>query len=205
MARIGYTIDMKTCLFLLLIVVIVLAAALKLMTRKATDPNQRFAEYQQVLVQLEQAYPNPLSEEDHAAAMERFGRLWSDLSGEQVRAHARSIYAEDVWFNDTVKTLRGGEAVADYLQHTADRVDACTVTFDQVMRAGADTFVRWTMVVLTTGSREEDGMVSCGITHMRFNEQGQVVLHQDFWDPAGGLYEHIPGVRWVIQQVRARL
>ena len=31
------------------------------------------------------------------------------------------------------------------------------------------------------------------------------VLHQDFWDPATGIYEHLPLVGNAIRQIKARL
>ena len=44
-----------------------------------------------------------------------------------------------------------------------------------------------------------------GMSHIRFNAKGQVVLHQDFWDSASGLYEHIPVLGSLIRGVKNRL
>ena len=40
-----------------------------------------------------------------------------------------------------------------------------------------------------------------GISHLRFDTEGKIILHKDFWDAAGGLYEDLPvlggGMRWI--------
>ena len=46
---------------------------------------------------------------------------------------------------------------------------------------------------------------SFGMTHLRFNEQGQIVLHQDYWDAAGGFYEHLPLLGSSIRSIRSNL
>jgi hypothetical protein len=47
-----------------------------------------------------------------------------------------------------------------------------------------------------------------GVTHIRFNAQGEVVLHQDFWDSGLGFYSHIPvlgaGVRAIGRRFAAK-
>jgi hypothetical protein len=43
------------------------------------------------------------------------------------------------------------------------------------------------------------------VTLLRFDRAGRVVLHQDFWDPAAGFYEHLPVLgpvlRWIKSQI----
>ena len=44
-----------------------------------------------------------------------------------------------------------------------------------------------------------------GISRIRINPTGQVILHQDYWDSGGNLFEHIPVVGWLIRRIKARL
>ena len=46
---------------------------------------------------------------------------------------------------------------------------------------------------------------SIGMSHIRFNSAGLVILHQDYWDSGGNLFEHIPVVGWLIRRIKARL
>ena len=43
------------------------------------------------------------------------------------------------------------------------------------------------------------------MSHIRFGADGKVVLHQDFWDSSGGLFEHVPGLGWMLRKAKARL
>lgn len=46
---------------------------------------------------------------------------------------------------------------------------------------------------------------SVGMSHIRFDADGKVILHQDFWDSTGGLFEHVPGLGWMLRSVKSRL
>ncbi|HMP74379.1 MAG TPA: nuclear transport factor 2 family protein [Kiritimatiellia bacterium] len=195
---------MKTLVILLLLVVVgvgILAA----LSRKVSPPNQRFLEYRATLARLDGEAGEEVPEAVRREGLERFSGMWSVLTEEGVRERIRSVYADDVWFNDTVHTITEVGALEGYLVATANRVVSCEVVIEQVVHEGRDTFVRWWMTVVTPNGGPEDPMISAGMSHLRFNGEGKVVLHQDFWDAAGGLYEHIPGVGWLLRQIRARL
>jgi limonene-1,2-epoxide hydrolase len=135
-------------------------------------------------------------------ALERIRALYADLSEEAVRRSVRDVYAEDVWFNDTLKTVEGVEALEAYLLKTARAVKACRVSFTDVAASGDEYYLRWVMTVeFRKGGKAE----SIGMTHVRFDKDGKVVLHQDYWDSAAGLYEHLPVVGWAIRAVKKRL
>lgn len=196
---------MKAILILLLILAVALPLVVKLISREVPPPRARFEAYRQTLERLDARYPEPPPPAVREAGLARFGAMWSDLTEASVSELGEQVYAEEAWFNDTVKTLAGGESIAAYLLETARRVDACTVSIDHAVHDGADTYIRWTMRFVLKGRTAEDEIMSCGMSHLRFNPEGQVVLHQDFWDPAGGMYEYFPGLGWLIRQVRGRI
>jgi len=37
-----------------------------------------------------------------------------------------------------------------------------------------------------------------GMSQLRFDREGRVLLQQDYWDSAAGVYEHIPGIGGVV-------
>ena len=63
----------------------------------------------------------------------------------------------------------------------------------------------WTMNVRFKKFKKGETVRSIGMSHIRFNSAGQVVLHQDYWDSGGSLFEHIPVVGWLIRRIKARL
>lgn len=39
------------------------------------------------------------------------------------------------------------------------------------------------------------------MTHLRFDAAGRIIVHQDFWDSAEGLYRHFPLIGWLLRQI----
>lgn len=44
-----------------------------------------------------------------------------------------------------------------------------------------------------------------GMSHLRYDADGLVVYHQDYWSAADGLFEHIPVLGWAIAAIKRRL
>lgn len=138
-------------------------------------------------------------------AAERFKAFMSSLSVETVEQQADDIYAQDAYLNDNLKEVRGRDEIRSYLKKSAEGVESIRVTFNDTMSSGINWYFRWTMAVRFKSLRDGATVVTSGMTHVRFNDAGLVVLHRDFWDSATGLYEHVPGLGLAIRFVKRRL
>jgi len=121
-----------------------------------------------------------------------FSALYSDLSEENVRKRVRDTYAPEAWFNDTIATEVGIDAVERYLLKTARGAESIKATVQDVAVSGPDCYVRWSMEVRTRNLAGGEPTVTEGVSQLRFDEQGRIILHQDFWNPAAGIYQHLP-------------
>lgn len=193
--------------FLLFVSVPVSAvAALALLLASCQSPNlskQRVAEFQSAA-----AATGPGPAPGSAAEKEAIARVkdfLSDLSVENVRANTSRVYAKDAYFNDTLKTLRGADEIEAYLLHTAETVEGITVEFDDVARSGSDFYFRWRMDFQAPKLRRGETIRTIGITQVRFDSEGRVVLHQDYWDSMAGLFEHLPVTNQMAGLVRGKL
>lgn len=140
-----------------------------------------------------------------AAWVEDFIKAYGDFKGERLRERIREIYAPRFYFNDTLRSVEERDDLAQYLGHTAQRLESMKLTIQDRQVSGNDAYLRWTMrTQFSVGWRSTD-TTTLGMTHLRFNEQGQVVLHQDFWDSRQGVFEHIPVLGGTIEWVRKRL
>jgi len=122
----------------------------------------------------------------------RFSGLYGDLSVSNVTANVRSVYAPEAWFNDTIATEVGLEAIEKYLLKTAEGAEKVSAKINDVAVSGSDCYVRWTMEIRTKNLAGGKPIITEGISQLRFDEQGRVILHQDFWNPASGIYQHLP-------------
>lgn len=143
--------------------------------------------------------------EEELLAVERFQDLLADFKAPGFAQRIPAVYASDVFFNDTLKTVLGAEALQHYLAGSAAALESGKVEFlDWVVREG-NYYFRWKMSLRFKRVARGRTHVSFGMSHVRFDREGKVALHQDFWDSAGGLFEHLPGVGWMIRRVKDRL
>lgn len=130
-----------------------------------------------------------------------FRSLFSNLKADDVREQVRTVYAPDLYFNDTLHTFTSHDALASYLATTGERADQIDVTYLDQWQSGSDIFVRWKMRTVFSVLGKNKDITSFGISHLRLNASGQVILHQDYWDSAEGLLRHLPvsgpAINWI--------
>lgn len=163
--------------------------------------------YQQALQRTDPANIQTIEEgsAEGKAAIDRFIGLYSTLSEENVRARVHEVYAENAYFNDSLKTVQGIDAIEDYLIQSAQAAERVTVQFQDVAESKGNYYFRWIMTISFKNLNQGQPTESMGMSHVRFNQDGKVILHQDYWDSASGLFEYIPVVGWLIRTIKGRL
>jgi hypothetical protein len=121
-----------------------------------------------------------------------------------VEANTAKVYAPDAYLNDTLVTHHGPDEIKKYFLNTADTMTQYQVTVDDTVSSGNDHYVRWTMVFTAPKLNGGKPVESVGMSHVRFNSAGQVVMHQDFWDSGTNIYGQLPVMGGVIESIRRR-
>ncbi len=134
-------------------------------------------------------------------AVAGFAALYADLSPDNVRARVRSVYADNAWFNDTIATETGIDTIEHYLLKTAQGSQSVRATVEDVAVSGSDCYVRWRMEVRTKNLASGRTIATKGMSQLRFDADGKIVFHQDFWNPAAGIYQHLPFLGPAIRHV----
>ncbi len=135
----------------------------------------------------------------------RFQSTFDDLTAENIGSLFQQTYAESLFFNDTLHTFNDRSALVDYMEKTGAGLSESHVIVHQVIRDNTDVYVRWTMEFKTAAAGRDIHSRSIGMTHLRFNDDGEVVLHQDFWDSGHALYAHIPFVGFAVKRARSSM
>ena len=165
------------------------AMASLLLAGCSAGPTNFAAQYHEALT----ARPGvALTPQSAQSAVGGFAGLYGDLSVSNVTANVRDVYAPGAWFNDTIATEVGIEAIEKYLLKTAEGADKVSAKINDIAVSGADCYVRWTMEIRTKNLAGGQPIVTEGVSQLRFDEAGRVILHQDFWNPASGIYQHLP-------------
>ncbi|MFN9409393.1 MAG: nuclear transport factor 2 family protein [Akkermansiaceae bacterium] len=121
-----------------------------------------------------------------------------------VESNTAKVYAADAYLNDTLVTHHGPDEIKTYFLATADTMTKYQVTVDDTVSSGNDHYVRWTMIFTAPKLNAGKPVESVGMSHVRFNSAGQVVMHQDFWDSGTNIYGQLPVMGGVIESIRRR-
>lgn len=143
--------------------------------------------------------------EAEAEAIARFTDLVSDMSPERTANLVPQVYADDVWFHDTLKEVEGADDLAEYFRHSLGGAHSVTARILDVARSGDNVYIRWQMDIRFKKLADGKMTTSTGISHLRFNGDGKIVFHQDHWDSAAGFFQYVPVVGRLIGYVKGRL
>ena len=157
-------------------------------------------EYQSALEPLSQV--TGVSNLEHAQAFEHLFELFADLKNEDLAERVKKTYAKQLYFNDTLHTFTDRTELAQYLKHGADNVEQIKVTFEDVSQSGDNYYLRWLMEMNFKVMGKAIESRSIGISQIRFDENGQIVFHQDFWDNTNGFFAHLPLLGSVMQKIK---
>ena len=139
------------------------------------------------------------------AHVERFKDFLASLTESSIRQRTAEIYAPDAYLNDNLNEVRGAKAIEDHLVESLVGLSAIDVVFHDTACSNGDYYLRWTMSTTFRSLRGGAKVVTSGITHARFDSEGRVALHRDFWDAATGVYEHIPLLGAGIRAIKRRI
>lgn len=137
-------------------------------------------------------------------ALRRFGEFFSDMTEQRVENEVEEVYAADAYLYDTLATHHGIDEIKPYFLATARRAKGVKVEILGLTREGPDHTVKWLMDITWSAFVKGQTTRSYGMSNLRFNAAGQVILHYDFWDSAHAFYIYIPIVGPLIRFIRKK-
>ncbi len=139
-------------------------------------------------------------------AVERFTSFLKNIGSEKyIRENTAKVYARDAYLDDTLTKHRGAADIEAYFVKTSQSMTSAEVTIDDVAKSGPDYYVRWTMIVTAPALAKGEPVHSIGISQVRFDPEGKVAIHQDFWDSGEHFFGKLPVAGGVIGFIRKRL
>ena len=112
-----------------------------------------------------------------------------------------ALYADHAHFCDPFNDVRGRAAVARIFSHMFEQVETPRFKVHSAMCEGDAAWLEWTMHFVMRGRAQS----IVGATRLRFDAQGRVIDHRDYWDAAQELYEKLPLIGFVLRALRRRL
>ncbi|WP_411827181.1 nuclear transport factor 2 family protein [Luteolibacter sp. AS25] len=183
---------------IILLVLLVLAILIPACAPKP-DTAARVSEYREAL-----SVKNG-TEDDNPRAIRNFCNFLQKIGDKKyIEENTSKVYAPDAYLNDTLVTHRGPEEIKAYFLETSETMETYEVTIDDTVSSGQEHYIRWTMIFTAPALNGGKPVESIGISHVRLNPAGQVVMHQDFWDSGTNIYGQLPVLGGMIETIRRR-
>jgi steroid Delta-isomerase len=110
------------------------------------------------------------------------------------------FYAADARFKDPFNDVQGVPAIERVFAHMFDALDEPRFVVHEALADGDQCFLTWEFRFRFKG-RAQPLQTVRGATHLRWDAQGRIELHRDYWDAAEELYEKLPllgpAMRWL--------
>lgn len=129
-------------------------------------------------------------------------RFYEALTPQSVH-NASTVYAENARFIDPFNDVTGCTAIQRVFSHMFNTLDAPRFEVLSTLTEGNQAMLAWQFRFRRQGRLEE--MLVQGVSHLHYDADGRVALHQDHWDPASQLYEQLPVLGSVLRWLRRRL
>ena len=112
------------------------------------------------------------------------------------------LYAPDARFKDPFNEVVGIAAIRRIFAHMFATTEAPRFEVTDCIEQGGQAMLGWTFRFALRGR----ALTVRGVTHLRFDAEGRVTLHRDYWDAAEELYAKLPVVgalmRWLRRQAQ---
>ena len=131
-------------------------------------------------------------------------RFYQAISPESI-ARFPEFYSEDAFFKDPCNEVHGGGAIQRIFSHMFGQVDAPRfVVTEQVVDAGGAMLI-WEFQFRVRRWGKGETQVIRGVSHLRFDAEGKVNYHRDYWDAAEELYMKLPALGMLMRGLRRAL
>jgi steroid delta-isomerase len=133
-------------------------------------------------------------------------RYFETMTPETVREIGR-IYAAGASFRDPFTEVEGSAAIGRIFAHMFERLESPRFVVREQMTDADRAFLVWDLEFRFPGARSPDLQRIHGASHLRFDADGRIAAHRDYWDAAEELYEKLPVLgalmRWLKRRAAA--
>ncbi len=141
----------------------------------------------------------------HEAHVEAVAAFFEKLQAADV-ARLKDFYTADAYFKDPFNEVRGVPAIERIFTHMFEALDQPHFIVTGRVAQGCECFLVWDFRFRFRRFDRVSWQTVRGSSHLRFNPEGRVEFHRDYWDAAEELYEKLPGVgalmRWLKRQAQ---
>ena len=136
--------------------------------------------------------------------MEEFLQMYQDLDKDTLHILA-TVYTENVQFIDPAHEIVGLDKLSGYFAALYQDVTSIRFFFRNALEVKGEGYVQWDMTFIHKKFAGAQPITVAGVTFLRFDEDGKVFYHRDYFDLGAMVYEHVPLLGRLIQSIKGRL
>lgn len=132
-----------------------------------------------------------------------YAATYSTISADDFAEQLSPLFAEDVFFKDPFNQVKGVPAVLLIFKHMFNTLDHAQFDISHSAINGNVGYIHWTFQF---AFKDEIDLKSFeGLSQIRFNSQGLVTEHIDYWDAGEVVYSKVPVLGWLVRFVAKKL
>ena len=147
----------------------------------------------------------PADSTEEATMLAGIEDLFTTYTYENLESQTTEVYAKDVYFRDAFRQFSRPEDIRDYMLHGLEPLAGVEFIINRVIRSGGEFYIDWTMRLDFKSTPLNTWEESIGMSHIRYNSEGKVIFHQDYWDPTDIVYRRIPIARQLISYTNCKV
>jgi steroid Delta-isomerase len=138
-----------------------------------------------------------------SSALSRFVDYWQTLTPATVE-NINTVYAADATFRDPFNEVVGIEKIRHIFADMFVRLDAPRFNILETIEEPHGALLIWDFTFRIKTLKPELARRIHGSSHIRFDAEGRVQYHRDYWDAAGELYEQLPLIGALMRWLKKR-
>ncbi|MGB8855118.1 MAG: nuclear transport factor 2 family protein [Burkholderiales bacterium] len=138
------------------------------------------------------------------ARVDRLITFYHLLTPEAV-AHMGDFYARDAYFKDPFNEVNSLDDIQRIFRHMFLSLAEVKFTVLETIAQESGVVLVWDFTFRIRKYKPEIMQRIRGVSHIRFNADGKVNYHRDYWDAAEELYEKLPLVGPLMRFLKRRV
>lgn len=131
-------------------------------------------------------------------------QFYHAISPETV-ARFPDFYSENAYFKDPFNEVRGVAAIQRIFTHMFKQVDEPRFVVVEQVADAAGAMLVWEFSFRVRLWGKGQAQVMRGVSHLKFDADGRVNFHRDYWDTGEELYMKLPGLGTLMRGLRRAL
>lgn len=136
--------------------------------------------------------------------LERLIAFYQDLTPESI-GRFPEFYSADAYFKDPFNEVRGVAAIQRIFTHMFRQAAAPRFVVSERIGDASGVMVVWEFAFHMSFWGPGERQFIRGVSHLKFNADGKVYYHRDYWDAAEELYMKLPAVGSLMRGLRKML